>query len=126
MYGTVDPIPRRPRWGSLYALAGALLALFGVVDAFAPAGAWRRTIEVAVTVALFGALHLWVRANRRGLDVAGVRDGGFRTVVIPSDAERPRSEQDIEVTVSHSHDSKSVATHHGRRGGHRWTSSTSA
>ena len=56
-----------PRWRLLYALVASMLMLFGVVDGFAPAGAWRRSLEVAVTIVLFEAVHLWVRANRRAV-----------------------------------------------------------
>ena len=83
MYGTVDRIPPRPRWGVLYALAGAMLALLGTVEAFVPAGGWRRLLEIGILVIAFGAIHVWVRANRRQLDLAGARDPGFRRIVEP-------------------------------------------
>ena len=56
-----------PRWPLLYALVVSMLMLFGVVDGFAPAGAWRRILELAVTIVLFEAIHLWVRVNRRAV-----------------------------------------------------------
>ena len=83
MYGTVDRIPPKPRWGTLYALAGAMLALLGTVEAFVPAGVWRRLLEVGIVVIAFGTIHVWVRANRRQLDLAGARDPGFRRIVEP-------------------------------------------
>lgn len=99
MVGTADRIPpRRLGWGSLYALAASMLALFGAVDTFVPPWAWRRTLEIVVIGLVFWTIHLWVRAHRRAL-VVGARDAGVRTVVIPSDTERPRSERDIEVTI---------------------------
>jgi hypothetical protein len=126
MFGIVDRTPPRPRWGALYALTAAMLALFGVVDTFVPPWAWRRTLELAVIILAFGTIHLWVRANRRALDLAGARDAGFRTVVISPDAERPRSEREVEVTITDSRDSKREASDSARRGGTRWTSSISA
>jgi hypothetical protein len=99
MVGTADRIPpRRLGWGSLYALAASMLALFGAVDTFVPPWAWRRTLEIAVIGLVFWTIHLWVRANRRALDLVGTRDAGVRTVVIPSDTERPRSARATEVT----------------------------
>lgn len=86
MYGTVDRIPPRPRWVSLYVLVASMLALFGAVDGFVPAGALRRALEVAVTIIMFGTIHLWVRANRRALELAGARDAGFRTITPDGDA----------------------------------------
>jgi hypothetical protein len=121
MYSTVDRIHPRPRWCGLYVLAALLVALVGVVDAFMPTGAWRRALEIGIVVIGFGAMRLWVRANRLALDLAGARDAGFRTVVVP-----PAGEQDIEVTVTTSRDSKRVVGGDARRGGKRWTSSISA
>jgi K+-transporting ATPase KdpF subunit len=71
----------QPRWSALYALDGLMLALLGVVDAYVPPGAGRRTLELAIVVVGFGAMRLWVRMNRRALDLAGARDVGFRTIV---------------------------------------------
>jgi hypothetical protein len=81
MYGSIGPVQTKPSWGRLYALAALMLALLGAVDAWVPAGVWRRTLEVAITVVAFAAIHLWVRGNRRALDLAGERDPGFRRVV---------------------------------------------
>lgn len=83
MCGTVDRIPEKPSWAGLYVLATLAPGLLGVVDALVPAGAWRRTLEVVITVVGFGAIHLWVRANRRALDLAGERAAGFRRVIEP-------------------------------------------
>jgi hypothetical protein len=55
-----------------------MLALLALVDLYVPAGPWRRTLEIAVTVAAFVAIHFWVHANRRALDMVGARDAGFR------------------------------------------------
>lgn len=81
MYGTLDRIRRQPRWGALYAIATAMLALLGVVEAVVPVGALRRALEIAVTVLGFWSISLWVRANGHALDLAGARDPGFRRVV---------------------------------------------
>jgi hypothetical protein len=126
MFGIVDRTSRPPRWGALYSLAASMLALFGVVDTFVTPWAWRRTLELALIILAFGTIHLWVRANRRALDLAGARDAGFRTLVIPPDAERSRPERDVDVTMTGSEDSKSVATRNSGHGGQRWTSSISA
>jgi hypothetical protein len=120
MFGSADQAPaRRLRWGSLYALAASMLALFGVVDTCVPPWAWRRTLEIAVIILAFGAIHLWVRANRRALDLAGARGAGVRAVVMPPAAEPLRSERGIEVTLAGSRDSERVVTHSVRRGGKR-------
>ena len=87
MYGTIDRIPPKPRWGSLYALAASMLALLGLVEAIVPPTAWRRMLELGIVVMAFGAIYLWVRANRRELHLAGARDAGFRTIVVTSHAE---------------------------------------
>ncbi|HEX3178684.1 MAG TPA: hypothetical protein VHZ49_18560 [Methylomirabilota bacterium] len=55
-----------------------MLALLAVVDLDVAAGPWRRTLEIAVTVAAFVAIHFWVRANRRALDMVDARDAGSR------------------------------------------------
>ena len=67
-----------PSWGWLYGLAVMMLALLAVVDLDVAAGPWRRTLEIAVTVAAFVAIHVWVRANRRALDLVGARDAADR------------------------------------------------
>ena len=109
MFSSADQAPaRKLRWGSLYALAASMLVLFGMVDTCVPPWAWRRTLEIAVIIFAFGAIHLWVRANRRALDVAGARGPGVRAVVIPPAAEPLRPERDIEVTMTGSRDSKRV------------------
>jgi hypothetical protein len=60
----------RPRWGWLYTIVGALLALLGLIEASMPTGVPRRIVETAVVVALFGAMAAWVRINRAALDMA--------------------------------------------------------
>lgn len=80
-----------PRWRSLYVLAAFMLALLGVVDGAVPPGAWQRVLDVAVTMLLFLSIHAWVRANRRALAVAGVRDVDFRVVALRPDVERLRA-----------------------------------
>lgn len=57
----------RPRWGLLYALVSAGLALFAVVDTLSPPGGWRTVMHGFAAVVLCGAMAAWVRANRRAL-----------------------------------------------------------
>src|SRR5262245_33923239 len=63
------PIPK-PRWGWLYAVVVLLGALLTLVEVAIPDGLARRTLEVAVTVAIMGSIALWVRANRVALALA--------------------------------------------------------
>jgi hypothetical protein len=70
-----------PKWGWLYALAVLMLGLVGAVEVYVSPGAWRRALEIVVTVATFAVIHVWVRANRRALDMAGAPDPGFRCPV---------------------------------------------
>jgi hypothetical protein len=72
---------RKPSWGLLYLLAALLMGLLGLVEAVVPAGARRRTLEIVIAVVVFAAMHLWVGANRRALDMLGERDHGFRRAV---------------------------------------------
>jgi hypothetical protein len=72
---------RKPSWGLLYLLAALLMGLLGLVEAVVPAGAWRRALEIVISVVVFAAMHLWIRANRRALDMLGERNHGFRRAV---------------------------------------------
>jgi hypothetical protein len=116
MLVTVDRIPPRPGWGALYALTGSMLGLVGVVDVFVPTEAWQRTLEVVVTILTFGSIYLWVRANRRALDLAGARNAGFRTIIITPDTEASTFDRDTEQQVTDVRDRKN-ATRQG--GAHR-------
>ena len=72
---------RDPSWGRLYLITSLLIGLLGLVEVEVPAGAWRRTVEAILCVVTFGAMHLWVRANRIGLDMLGERDHRLRQAV---------------------------------------------
>ena len=65
-----------PSWGALYTVVTLMLGTLGIVEALVPAGAWRRTLEVPITLAGYAALQLWIRVNRSALDLAGQRDAG--------------------------------------------------
>jgi hypothetical protein len=91
MRGRIDQATdTRPSWWRLYSVATVMLALIGVVETYVPDGIWRRTLEVMIAGAAFAVMHLWVRANRRALDMVGERNAGFRRVVeIPPALEVP-------------------------------------
>jgi hypothetical protein len=63
------PYPK-PRWGWLYGVLILLGGLLTVVEVAMPDGLARRTLEFAVTLAILGAIALWVRANRVALALA--------------------------------------------------------
>jgi hypothetical protein len=63
------PFPR-PRWGWLYAVVALLGGLLTLVEVAMPDGVARGTLEFAVTLAMLGAMALWVRANRVALALA--------------------------------------------------------
>jgi hypothetical protein len=89
MFGRAERVQRGQSWGRLYVVAVLMLAIFGVVEAYAPEGAWRRTLEMGVTLIGFGTMHLWVRSNRRAFDLAGQQDPGFRRLVEASRGPEP-------------------------------------
>src|SRR5262249_35025464 len=60
----------RPRWGWLYAVVTLLGGLLTVIEVAIPDGFARRTLEFAMTLAILGAIALWVRANRVALALA--------------------------------------------------------
>ncbi len=58
-----NPTPK-VRWLWLYAIVAAMMGLLAVIEVAIPDGAMRRTLECAVTILMFAAMVLWVRANR--------------------------------------------------------------
>ena len=72
MADTEQNLPK-PRWGWLYTAVSLLIGLLGVIEHAVPPGAARQILEVAATLALFGAMALWVRLNRLGLMLASER-----------------------------------------------------
>jgi hypothetical protein len=66
----------RPAWWILYALLplGALL-LVGV-ELAAPSAGWRAFTECLVSLAILGAIGLWLRANRIALALLGPTSAG--------------------------------------------------
>jgi hypothetical protein len=106
-----------PSWGWLYLLATLLIGLLGLIEAGVPAGAWRRTVEIVVCVVVFAAMHLWVSANRRALDLLGERQHGLRRVVDEPDPSDPvRHGRDTGVGVPHHAAAKPATTQDARRG----------
>jgi hypothetical protein len=106
MPGSIDRITPGPRWGALYALAAAIVAVFGVLEVSIPVGPWRKTLEIAIVVIGFGAIHLWARVNRRALDLARGRSSGSRRDDEPPSAPQPAELQPLR-----------AAQQPGRRGG---------
>jgi hypothetical protein len=74
MHGTKNRVVK-PSWGVLYTLGTALVGLVGLIEFTIPAGTLRQTLEVAVTLAGFVAMAIWVRLNRVAFDIAGARNG---------------------------------------------------
>ena len=100
---------RNPSWGSLYLLATLMMGLLGLVEAVVPAGTWRRTLEIVISVVAFAAMHLWVRANRRALAMVGERDHWFyRAVDEPALGEPVRNGRDTGIPSPHRAGAKDV------------------
>jgi hypothetical protein len=78
MYAMTRRGPRKPSWKVLYLLATLLIGAVGLVEVGLPPGPWGRALEFVVCVVGFGAMHLWVRANRCALELLGERDAGWR------------------------------------------------
>jgi hypothetical protein len=109
--------PRNPSWGWLYLLTALLLGLLGLVETSLPAGAWRRTLEIVICVAAFAAMRLWVRANRRALDLLGERDHGLRRVVDePAPSDPVAHGRDTGIRSPHRAAAKPATTQDARRG----------
>jgi len=90
MYSTTDRTPRKPSWAKLYLLAALLMGAVGLVETLIAPGAWRRTLEIVVCVAGFGAIHVWVRAQGCALDLLGQREGAVSEVLVEPPLRRGR------------------------------------
>src|SRR5262245_40541966 len=73
MHGTSKAAGSRPAWVWLYAVLALTVALFALVDALPAYGPARIVLELLATLVVFGAMAIWVRANRTALDMAGPR-----------------------------------------------------
>ena len=57
----------RPNWWLLYGTLLLAVGLFAVVAYTNPSAGWRQLVEGLIVLAIFGALALWLRANRVAL-----------------------------------------------------------
>lgn len=62
------PHKRRPRWNLLFAILPVTAAALALIESAIGALPLRVAAEVATVLANFGAMALWVRANRSALD----------------------------------------------------------
>jgi hypothetical protein len=95
MCASAKALPHKPRpaWSRLFAImplaAGALL----LIEVTVAAGPFRAAANTAIVLATFGAMALWVRANRSALDqldVCACASGGMLTIrVVRSLPEHP-------------------------------------
>ena len=58
----------RPRWIRLFAILPLATAALALTEVMVAAGPFRVAAGVAIVLATFGAMALWVRANRAALD----------------------------------------------------------
>lgn len=59
---------QRPGWSSLYLLAGMMLSVLLVVQAFVAAGTQRTALQSGLVLVGFSAMVQWARRNRAALD----------------------------------------------------------
>ena len=59
---------QRPRWSSLYLLAGLMLSVLLAAQAFVAAGTERTALQSGLVLAGFSAMVQWARRNRAALD----------------------------------------------------------
>jgi len=80
-------------WGRLYGIALTTIAAGVTVDALGRARPWHHILATCVVAAGFGAMLVWVRANRVALSVADTCDCAaerLRIRVVESRRGRPR------------------------------------
>jgi hypothetical protein len=73
MCGVNDSVDRsslrqRPRWSSLYLLAGLMLSVLLAVQAFVASGRERTALQSGLVLAGLFAMAQWARRNRAALD----------------------------------------------------------
>jgi len=59
----------QPTWWLLYAIAGLLVVIVGLLETLVDAGALRKILEVLAVLGGFGLIGLWRRSNRIALDI---------------------------------------------------------
>ena len=83
----------RPRWWALYLLLPLAMVLLVAAHRWLPAGAGRAFAQAVVSLAVVGAMALWVRANRVALvllDAPGEQAQSFRARVAYQPPAPPR------------------------------------
>ncbi len=72
----------RPSWWKLYAFVSAALMLVAILEMKGPAGAGHTGMQMIAGLIPFGAMALWVRANKVGLVLEGRRRGDWRRAAL--------------------------------------------
>ena len=80
--GTSNGVAPRPSWWKLYASVTSALILVALVEMKVPAGAERTAMQIVAALILFGAMALWVRANKVELALEGRRPADWRRAAI--------------------------------------------
>lgn len=75
----------KPAWVWLYGIVTVMGGLLGVIEVTIPDGPARRVLECMATLAIFGAMALWVRANRVALALDEGDDEAARRPAIAPD-----------------------------------------
>jgi len=73
---------RPPRWGWLHAVVAVTGVVLVVVQRLTPAGGLRVSLDVAVSLAGFGALAAWARLHPAALDLADWCECAGATVTV--------------------------------------------
>jgi len=79
----------RPRWNRLFAILPLATAALALTEVMVAAGPFRVAAGVAIVLATFGAMALWVRANRAALDQVEVCACGRGMLTIREIMSRP-------------------------------------
>lgn len=66
----------KPAWWLLYALLSVGAVLLVAADVASPSAGWRAFTECLVSLAILGAIGLWLRANRVALALLGPTSAG--------------------------------------------------
>lgn len=92
--GPISATRPRPRWRRLYAIGSLAVAAFALSELSVKALALRIALEGAVAVAAWGAILIWIGANRVALDQLEWCDCTAKTVTVRVILSRPASPVD--------------------------------
>jgi hypothetical protein len=62
---------KKPAWWLQYAIGLLMLGLLALVEMSVPAGGLRGVLQIAVAIAMFRLMAIWVRHNRVAIDLEG-------------------------------------------------------